>query len=122
MALPKGFDTPFRLVSAQDSPNVVEGEECLDRSIRTVIRTFPGERVYRPTFGCMARASIFANMTDAMAVQLGSEIRRAVAAWESRVSLDDIMFELDNNIVRLQITWRPSGSETDSTTIIEYRI
>jgi phage baseplate assembly protein W len=122
VALPKGFDTPFRLVSEQSSPNVVEGLDCFDRSIRTIIRTFPGERVYRPTFGCLARASIFANMTDAMAVQLGSEIRRAVASWEPRVSIEDILFELDNNIVRLQISWRPSGRETDSTTIIEYRI
>ena len=122
MSLPIGLDTPFRLISAQNSPNVVEDLECLDRSIRTIIRTFPGERVYRPTFGCMARASIFANMTDSMAVQLGSEIRRAIATWEPRVSINDILFELDDNKVFLQISWRPSGNAADSTTIIEYQI
>lgn len=122
MALPKGFDTPFRLVSARESPSVVEGLDCLDRSIKTIIRTHIGERVYRPTFGSLAKSTIFANMTDANAVQLGTDIREAIATWEPRVSVDNILFELDDNTIRLQIAWRPLGSNAQSLTTQEFQV
>ena len=57
MAVPQGFDLPFRMFSEGSSPNVVEGDEVLDRSIRMILLTYPGERPYRPTFGSLLKSA-----------------------------------------------------------------
>ena len=119
--VPQALDVPFRMYKQGDSPNVVEGPETvIDRSLRTIIRTVPGERPYRPTFGCWARAMIFANMTEGAALQTAAEIRRAVAAWEPRADIQDILFELEETTVFLTIIWRPNGASVDSTTTIQF--
>jgi phage baseplate assembly protein W len=120
MALPKGFDVPFRLFQAGNSPNVVEGNDALDRSIRTIIRTFPGERVYRPTFGSFARGNVFDTMTEITAVQIGASLRRAITNWEPRVRVKNVLFELEDSTVYLTVVWRPAGQSDDSTTTVEF--
>lgn len=121
MAVPQGYDVPFRLVKTNSSPNFVVGNDVLDRSIKTIIRTFPGERVYRPTFGSVVRAMIFENMTEGAALQAADEVNRAVGDWEPRVTIDDILFELKDTTIALTINWRANGSQQDSTTTIEFR-
>lgn len=121
MALPKGFDVPFHLASGgADSPSIVEGNDALDRSIRTIVSTYPGERVYRPTFGCFARGNVFENMTRATAVQIASNIKDALRIWEPRISVRDVRFELDENTVYLTISWQPAGTQVESTTTIAF--
>lgn len=121
MAVPQALDVPFRMYSSGTSPNVVEGPTAvIDRSIRTIIRTVPGERPYRPTFGCWAKAMIFANMTEGAALQTAAEIRRAVAAWEPRADIQDILFELSDTTVSLTIIWQPNGTNVDSRTTIQF--
>ena len=121
MATPQAFDVPFRMYKDGASPNVVEGtNDVLSRSLSTIIQTLPGERVYRPTFGCWARAIIFSNMTEGAAVQAASEIRRAVAAWEQRVEIRDILFDLSGATIFVSIEWRANGNDIDSTTVIEF--
>ncbi len=121
MATPQGFDTPFRMFKQGCSPNVVEGDDVFDRSIRTIIQTFPGERPYRPSFGCYAKAMIFQNMSEAAAIQTGDEIQRAVGEWEPRVSIDSVQFELEESTILLTINWRANGQAQDSTTTIPFR-
>ena len=121
MAVPQGFYIPFRMVKQRSSPNFVEGDAVLDRSIRTIIRTFPGERPYRPTFGSLVRALIFTNMTEGAALQGADEIRRALLAWEPRISVVNILFELNDTSVFLTVIWRANGRRQDSTTLIEFR-
>jgi len=106
------------------SPVSVEGvNDVLDRSIRTIIRTLPGERVYRPTFGSWVRALVFANISEGAARQAGAEIRRALAVWEPRVDVQEVLFELDKNnaTIFLTVVWRANGQALDSTTTIEFR-
>ena len=121
MTFPVGFDVPFRLVSeGRSSPSVVEGNDALDRSIRTIIRTFPGERVFRPSFGSLARGNIFNNMTRATAIRIASDIKEALRIWEKRITVRDVRFELSENTVFLTITWRPSGVSVESSTTIAF--
>ena len=121
MAVPQGYDVPFRLVKELGSPNAIEGDAVLDRSIRTILRTYPGERPYRPTFGSFLKALIFANMTEGAALQAADEVNRAITAWEPRVSIDDIQFALDDTTVFLTIKWRANGRAGDAATTIEFR-
>ena len=122
MAVPQGIDVPFRMFKQGRSPNVVEGDAVLDRSIRTIIQTFPGERPYRPTFGSFARAGIFSNMGEGTAMQIGDEIRRAVAQWEPRVRVIEVAFELEDTSIFLTITWQANGSAAVASTVMQFEI
>jgi len=122
MALPKGFDVPFRLFATGQSPNTVEGLEALDRSIRTIVLTYPGERPYRPGFGSFAKTGVFSNMTEATAIEVGDSIRRAIATYETRVSVKDILFELEDTKVLITISWQPAGTRIDSSTTVEFGV
>ena len=120
MAVPQGYDVPFRMVKDQSSPNGVEGDAVFDRSIRTILRTYPGDRPYRPTFGSFLKALVFTNMTEGAALQAADEVRRAITEWEPRVKIDDIQFALSDTTVYLTIKWRANGKAGDSSTTLEF--
>lgn len=122
MAVPKGFDVPFRLDKNQASPVSAEKEKLLDRSIRSILLTSPGERAYRPTFGSWLRRLIFANMSEGAAFQAGAEVRRALSTWETRIDVKDILFALDETTIQLNIIWRANGSQADATTSIGFEV
>jgi len=122
MAVPKGFDIPFRLDKRRASPVSVEQEVLLDRSIRTILLTSPGERVFRPTFGSWLRRLIFANMSEAAAFQAAAEIRRSLGDLEPRVDVKDIIFRLDDTTIQLDVIWQPVGAQVDSSTTIGFEV
>ncbi len=123
MAVPQSFDVPFRMYKdGVSSPAVVVGDAVLDRSIRAIIQTVPGERPYRPTFGSWVSTVIFAGMTEGAAFQAAAEVRRAVGDWERRVDIVDVLFELVNdNTISLTVIWRANGRPLDSSTTVQFR-
>lgn len=123
MAIPRALDVPFRMRPDGASPSVIEGDAVLDRSIRTIIRTVPGERAYRPNFGCWVSLLLFANMTEGNAFQAGDEIKRAVSVWEPRVIITNITFELKNsNTINLVVEWHRNGKPATNRTVEEFRV
>ena len=120
MTAPRGLDVPFQFSNTRGSPAYVEGVETLDRSIRTILRTVPGERVHRPDFGCWLSIVLFANMTQGAVYQARSEARRALKTHEKRVDVRDILFEFEENTIWLTIVWRPNGRELDETSRIGF--
>lgn len=122
MAVPMGFDVPFNMSAERGCPAVVEGDDVLDRSIRTIVQTVPGERPFHPTFGCWVSVMVFANMNTATAIQAADEVRRAILAWEKRVDVRGIQFSLEENTVYLTINWRANGKQLDSTTTIGFGV
>ena len=61
-------------------------------------------------------------MSEGAAIQVESEVYRAIEAWEPRVAIDDIVLTLEDTTISLTISWRPNGSQLDSTSTIEFRI
>jgi len=122
VAVPKGLDVPFRLDKRQASPVSAEQERLLDRSIRTILLTSPGERPYRPTFGSWLRRLVFTTMSQGAGYQAGAEVRRALGAWEPRIDVKDILLSLEETTIKLNIIWRANGSQTDSTTTIGFEV
>ena len=66
------------------------GELDVRECICVILRTRPGERVERPTFGCGLARFLFEPNTVATLRLIQEEVRRALAAWEPRVTVDDV--------------------------------
>jgi len=121
MAVPQGIKIPFEISKSRGSPVVVEGNALLDSSIRMILRTVPGERPFLPSFGSWLPTMIFANMTEGAAFQAAAEAKRALTAWERRISVQDILFELEDTSILLTVIWQPNGAPSQYRTTVEFR-
>jgi hypothetical protein len=106
MARFKGIAVHFRFGS-HGYPEAATDTELLGDSIETILKTIPGQRVYRPTFGCYVSRLLFANIGQETAVRARTEAMVALSAWEPRVIVDEIRINPVENKIELTVLWRP---------------
>jgi phage baseplate assembly protein W len=88
---------------------LTSGPDDLDRSIRVVLATAPGERVMRPEFGCRIWELLFEPVNANTIGLMAQAVREAIAQWEPRVDLDDVQVKPDDRehaLVRIGVTYR----------------
>lgn len=101
-----GIATPRRLTKKGYPEAALDNDELADE-ILSVLKTIPGERVYRPTYGCYVSRLLFANMSRIVALRARAEARRAIQTWVKRVIVDDIVIEMEGSTIKLHVIWRP---------------
>lgn len=69
---------------------LTDGAPDLDRSIRLVLMTAPGERLMRPEFGCRIWELLFEPVTDNLLGLICQGVRDALARWEPRIAVEDV--------------------------------
>jgi phage baseplate assembly protein W len=108
----KGIAVNWRFGS-KGYPEPATDIELLGDSIYTILKTIPGERVYRPTFGCNLARLLFTNMSRQERVRAANEAREAIRNNEERVVVDDVLIDndADVNTISITIVWRPLGSQ-----------
>jgi uncharacterized protein len=92
----RGFTFPMG-VDHTGSIALTSGPEDLDRSIRVVLATAPGERVMRPEFGCRIWDLLFEPVNANTLGLMAQAVREAIAQWEPRVELEDVAVLPDDN-------------------------
>lgn len=85
-----GFAWPLQ-VDHTGSIRLTEGVPDLDRSIVLVLMTAPGERVMRPEFGCRIWELLFEPVTGNLLGLVAQHVRDALARWEPRIEVDDVV-------------------------------
>ena len=78
---------------------VLKNVDAINRSIRNLILTIPGERPFQPDVGCSVTNLLFERFDDLTANQIRSEIERTINNYEPRVKLDrvDVSANLDDH-------------------------
>jgi phage baseplate assembly protein W len=66
------------------------GELNVRECICTILRTAPGERVERPTFGCGLDRILFEPNSTATLRLIQDRVTQAISLWEPRVSLNSV--------------------------------
>jgi phage baseplate assembly protein W len=87
---------------------MASGSDALDCAIRVVLSTAPGERVMRPAFGCKIWDLLFEPVNTNTLGLMAQAVREAVAQWEPRVDLLDVIVTPDANdsgMVRIALTY-----------------
>lgn len=92
----KGISWPMR-VDHTGAIAMSSGAEDIDRSIRMVLSTAPGERLMRPEFGCRIWELLFEPINANTLGLMAQAVRDAVRQWEPRAELDDVVVEPDPN-------------------------
>lgn len=100
IAFPMGVD-------ASGSIALVGGTDDIERSLRSIVLTAPGERVMRPNFGCRIWDQVFAPVDENTLGLMAHAVREAVAQWEPRVDLQDVVVTAaDQGVVHIDIAYR----------------
>jgi phage baseplate assembly protein W len=108
----KGIAVNWRFGS-KGYPEPATDIELLGDSIYTILKTIPGERVYRPTFGCNLARLLFTNMSKQAQIRAANEAREAIRMHEKRVVVDDVLIERNTaaNTISISIVWSPLGNQ-----------
>jgi phage baseplate assembly protein W len=104
----RGFSWPM-VVDHTGSIKLTSTSEDIDRSMRLVLLTAPGERVMRPRFGCAIWDLLFEPVTPNLLGLIAEAVFDALGQWEPRVEVDEVIptaDPTDHALVRVQISYR----------------
>jgi Bacteriophage baseplate protein W len=103
----RGFSWPME-VDHTGSVRLTDTAEDIDRSMRIVLMTAPGERVMRPRFGCDIWDLLFEPVTPNLLGLIASAVYEALGQWEPRVQVDEVVPVPDvddGGLVRVTVTY-----------------
>ncbi len=92
---------------------LVADDQDIQRAIRLILSTAPGERPMRPEFGCGIHGFVFAPADATTAGRLSAEVKRSLTRWEPRIdvkSVDVSVDEDDRNILYINVKYVKKGS------------
>lgn len=72
---------------------LVSGEENIKQSLQILFSTLRGERIHRFDYGFPFREMAFETQTLSMQVYITNSIKQAVALFEPRVKLEDVVID-----------------------------
>jgi uncharacterized protein len=104
----KGFAFPMR-VDASGGIALSGAEGDVGAAMRMILSTAPGERVFRPDFGCRIWDLLFHPINASTIGLMAEAVRAAVGQWEPRVDLEDVTIEPDpygQGLVHIDLTYR----------------
>lgn len=113
MAL-NGIAFPFRK-GPTGFPEMVQDDELIADSLKSIILTPVGQRVMRPQFGCNAMLYVFDNNTDLLRAKVRRETLRAIQANEPRVTVVAVQVSSMDEKVIVTVSYvvnRKSGQVT----------
>lgn len=95
-------------VDHRGSIAMASGPDAVECAIRVVLSTAPSERVMRPLFGCRIWDLLFEPVNANTIGLMAQAVREAVAQWEPRVTLLDVVVTPDaddGGLVRIFLTY-----------------
>jgi phage baseplate assembly protein W len=106
----RGIAFPLRFENG--SMVMTTGTDDIDRGIRVVLSTAPGERVMRPAFGCNIWSLLFEPINANTLGLMEEAVREALSRWEPRIdvmaveAVPDAAGTSGDGLVRIEINYR----------------
>lgn len=101
----------------------VAGETAVERSIRLVVQTAPGERPMRPEFGCNIHDHVFASINATTIGAIAFEVERAIVRWEPRVDVVGVEVYADpdrQGLLYIDVTYAIKGDNDERNLVFPF--
>ncbi len=98
-----GWAFPPSLQQDGGACDMVCDEENIAQSLLVLLSTTPGERVNNYDYGCNIRRFAFDIIDTTTETILRDEIERSIMLFESRVSVDGIIFSKEEAVLNIDI-------------------
>ena len=88
-------------------------KNAVRESIKNLILTDRGERLFQPNLGSDIRASLFENVTPTTIILLKDKVREVLNAYEPRCNLLDVevLGDIDTNAITVNVVFNVINSE-----------
>ena len=107
----KDLSMSFKVNPLNDDLIPLKNEAAIARSIRNIVFTSPGEKIFNPEFGSEISKVLFENIDEISAISIKDEIETWIRNYEPRVNLEEVDIEpnYDNNQFDVRINYRIVG-------------
>jgi phage baseplate assembly protein W len=97
-------------------------EESVKESIKNLLMTNRGERLFQPNVGCDIRSMIFENITPDIPITITQMIRNTITSYETRCNLIDVQVtsSIDDNSVNVLIIFNLINRPETSTLTLTF--
>jgi phage baseplate assembly protein W len=122
-ASPIGQGIAFPLhTSVQGQLQISNQHQNLEESIKIILQTDIGERVYRPDFGSRLSELLFAPMNTQTLLLLRVYTEEALEKWEPRIVIDAIRTEPDpiRGCVEVTLEYHPKDSHDQRSLVYPF--
>ncbi|GAB2460630.1 GPW/gp25 family protein [Jatrophihabitans fulvus] len=103
----RGFYWPME-VDHTGSIRLTSTDEDVERSMRIILSTAPGERLMRPRFGCEIWDLLFEPVTPELFGRIAHAVFDALGQWEPRVEIESVTpfgDEDDASLVNIHVAY-----------------
>ena len=115
-----GWALPVRPDDVTGAVGYRSGAEKVREALLVILRTEPGERVMRPTFGCGLRRFLAEPNTVATRARIERDVTRAIEAWEPRVKLRQVTVAPGDDPALVLVTVRYEHTRDASEGLLVY--
>ena len=107
----KDISMSFETNPLNDDLVSLSDTSAIARSIRNIVFTSPGEKLFNPNFGSRISESLFENVDEVTALAIEDEIRSSIINFEPRVNLLDtvVVANPDDNEMNVTIEYEING-------------
>ena len=107
----KDLSMSFKANPLNDDLITLKNESAIARSIRNIVFTSPGEKIFNPEFGSEISKVLFENIDEISAISIKDEIETSIRNYEPRVQLEEVDIEpnYDNNQFDVRINYKIVG-------------
>ena len=86
---------------------LLKNEDAIKQSVKNIVMTMRGEKVFRPLFGTEVQSSLFENFSPILADDITVSIEDVLKVYEPRVKVNNVDFidDIDNNALEVTINY-----------------
>ena len=97
----------------------LKNENAIARSVRNIILTNPGEKIFDPNFGSNVSNILFETVDDITSVSIQDEIEKSLKNYEPREEIINVLVDpdYDNNQFDVTISYQIVGVDIPPTQI-----
>ena len=111
----KDISMTFQVNPLSSDLIALKNENAIARSVRNIIFTVPGEKVFDPDFGTDINASLFELLDETSATVIKDQIKYSLETYEPRILLLDVIVvpDFEDNGYDVEISYSIVGVDID---------
>ena len=115
------FHKDLALLPGRNDIGRLVNENAVKESIKNILLTDRGERLFQPRLGGDIRAMLFENASPVTSIIMRDRIEDVLNAFEPRCGLLDVEVQgdIDSNTIRISVVFHVINSETPQTLSID---
>jgi phage baseplate assembly protein W len=119
-----GLQQPFKINPSTGKTGLVSGVDNIEQSIRAILSTKPGERLYHKDFGVDLSALIFEPQSSATLKSVEEKIISGLMQFQTMIIVDSVSFELNaiEGLINVDVSFTIRTTNTRGNYVYPYYI